>query len=172
MPDGEKMTEEVAVPEDAWTTEYNPPQLVGFIACEDVSASVRGDNVYSVQRINYSLQATGWPATFYRVSFAHLWVGGDADVIHEILVRVLDPMGQEVARHGSALVGIPEEVQTDPALIVTFFDALRLEGSGRYRVEMLLDDVLVFKCPLTVLGPPVKKPLEGDEPVPGARVGA
>ena len=158
------VTEEVAAVEDSWTIEYHPPQLVGFVACEDVVNTVRGgEEVNSLQRITYTLQSTACPAVFQRVTFAHLWVGGDEGIAYQVTLRLLDPADDEIARHGSALVGAPSSIH--PALIVTFFNALRLEGPGQYRVELLLDDVRLFECPLTVVGPPVEMPMEAGEPV-------
>lgn len=142
---------------DAWT-EYNPPRLVGFIACEDVAASVRGEDVFSIHRINYSLLAVRFPAVFYRVTFAHLWAGGDEGASYQVTLRLVDPEGNEAVRHSSGLVGAPGA--PDPALIVTFFHMLRIERAGRYRVELLVDDELVFHCPLMVIGPPAEAEVE------------
>jgi hypothetical protein len=143
---------------DSWTAEYHPPQLVGFLACEDVVQSVRRDpdtgtpeHVYTMQRVNYTLRAAAWPALFRRVAFAHLWIGGDEDIPYQVVLRILDPDGGQIASSRAVVIGEPENV--NPVVISAFFN-LRLYGPGRYRVELLLDDEVAFTCPLTVTGPP------------------
>jgi hypothetical protein len=140
---------------DSWTQEVTPPKLVGFVACEDMVASVRDPSSFSAQRISYRLVAGGWPAVFQRVAFVHLWTGGEEGAAYRIGVRIVDPHGEETIRHDSILTGDPES--PDPEVIATFF-TLRLEMPGRYRVELSVDDAPAFECPLTVLGPPAEVP--------------
>lgn len=147
-------------PRDSWTAEYHPPQLVGFLACEDVVQSVRRDpdtgvpeHVYTMQRVNYTLRAVAWPALFRRVAFSHLWIGGDEDIPYQVVLRILDPDGGQIASSRAVVIGEPENA--NPVVISAFFN-LRLYGPGQYRVELLLDDEVAFTCPLTVTGPPVQ----------------
>lgn len=157
-PDTEEQVDESAPPEDSWANGYNPPLLVGFMASEDVVRSVRRDpdtgeeeQVYSLQRLNYTLRARGWPALFRRVAFTHLWIGGEEAIPYQVNLRILDPEGGEIANSKAIVIGAPESV--DPVVISAFFN-LWLKGPGVYWAELLLDNALVLRIPITVLGPP------------------
>ncbi len=125
------------------------PDLQCSLLCEDVRREVTG-NFILIGVIDYA-RVPQFPVTAMKICVFNRWTAGLGNFVESC--RLIAPDQTTVLRKGDV-----KFVLQDPALHstnVTVWGQVKFEEAGTYFVEVLVDDVMKLRYPLTLhLAPP------------------
>ena len=130
------------------------PDLQCALICEDVRQEANG-NFIIIGVINF-VRVPQLPVTAAKLCFFNRWTAGLGQFVEN--VRLIAPDQTTVLRKSEVKFALE-----DPALHatnVTVFGQVQLEFPGTYYVEVLVDDVMKIRFPLSValVKPPTATP--------------
>jgi hypothetical protein len=134
------------------------PDLQSALLCEDVRQEANG-NFIVIGVINY-IRVQQLPVTAGRLCFFTRWTAGFGKFVES--VRLIAPDQTTVLRKSEVKFAL--EDASLHATNVTLFGQVQFEFPGTYYVEILVDDVMKLRFPLSVAvvqpppGAPAKDP--------------
>jgi hypothetical protein len=130
------------------------PDLQCSLLCEDVRQESSG-NFIIVGIIGY-VNVPQLPVTAYKLCLFNRWTAGIGQFTES--VRLIAPDSTTVVRQSQVKFQLQDPSHN--ATNVTLFGQLKLEVSGTYYMEVLVDDVmkLRFPIPVRVVTPPGQQP--------------
>lgn len=132
------------------------PDLQCSLLCEDVRQEING-NFILVGVLNY-VQVPQFPVTAFKICVYNRWAAGVGNFVESC--RLIAPDQTTVLRKGEVKFGLQ-----DPAMHstnVTVWGQVKFETAGTYFVEVLVDDVMKLRYPLTIH----QAPAQGQHPGP------
>jgi hypothetical protein len=131
------------------------PDLQCSLLCEDVRQEINGHFIL-VGVLNY-VRVPQVPVKVGKLCVYNRWVAGYGTFIE--CVRLIAPDQATVLRKNEMKFNLPDV--TEHSTNVTVLGGLQLETAGTYYVEILVDDVMKIRYPLTLhLVPPPKAPTQ------------
>lgn len=120
------------------------PDLQGSLLCEDVRQEVNG-NFILVGVIGY-VRVPQVPVTAFRICVFNRWTAGFGQFTES--VRLMAPDQTTVLRKSQVKFALPDA--SHHATNVTVFPQVEFPVAGVYFVEVLVDDVMKIRFPLSV----------------------
>jgi hypothetical protein len=120
------------------------PDLQCSLLCEEVRQESNG-NFFLVGVIDF-LRVPQVPITAYKLSIFNRWTAGIGQFNES--VRLMGPDQTTVLRKSEVKFGMKDPAVN--ATTVTFFANVEFTAPGSYYVEVLVDDVMKLRYPLTV----------------------
>jgi hypothetical protein len=135
------------------------PDLQCSLLCEEVRQEANG-NFFLIGVINY-IRVPQLPVVATRLSVFNRWTAGLGNFTES--VRLIAPDQTTVIRKSEVKFALQDALLH--ATNVTVFGQVEFKVAGTYYVEILVDDVMKLRFPLTILHvpPPAK---EGEEKPP------
>ena len=125
------------------------PDLQSSLLCEEVRQESNG-NFFLIGVIDF-LRVPQVPITAFKLSIFNRWTAGLGQFTES--VRLMGPDQTTVMRKSEVKFGMKDPAMN--ATTVTFFANVEFAAAGSYFVEVLVDDVMKLRYPLTVfLVPP------------------
>jgi hypothetical protein len=138
------------------------PDLQCSLLCEEVRQEANG-NFFLVGVINY-VRVPQLPVVASRLSVFNRWTAGLGNFTE--CVRLIAPDQTTVMRKSEVKFTLQDALLH--ATNVTVFGQVEFKVAGTYFVELLVDDVMKLRFPLTIIHTP-PPPKEGeDKPAPAA----
>ena len=134
------------------------PDLQSSLVCEEVRQEATG-NFFLIGVINV-IRVPQLPVTAFRLAVFNRWTAGVGDFTET--VRLIAPDQTTEIRKAETKFQLP-----DPAMHATnvaFFAQVEFKAAGHYFIEVLVDDVMKIRYPLTVVHQP---PPQGQPGQPG-----
>jgi len=133
------------------------PDLQCSLICEDVRQEVNG-NFILIGVINF-IRVPQLPVTALKLCFFNRWTAGFGKFTED--VRLIAPDQTTVLRHSKAKFDLQDAALH--ATNVTVFGQVKFDVPGTYFIEVLVDDVMKLRFPLSVavVTPPPAAP-EGE----------
>jgi len=135
--------------DEVWGLDTAPsaPRLLASLLCEDVaiSAAEPADGRVTLQRVFFDLQADRFPATIERLVMVNVWSGGAGT--HAVSMRIGAPDGTQI---GAAETVLEVHRELPVHLQIHRFLGLALPAAGLYRVEVLLQGIVLHRYALLV----------------------
>jgi hypothetical protein len=129
------------------------PDLQCSILCEEVRQEVTG-NFFIIGVINF-IRVPQLPVVAFRLAVFNRWVAGLGDFTES--VRLIAPDQTTVLRKGESKFRLQDA--TIPSTNVIMFTQVEFKVDGTYYMEVLVDDVMKLRYPVSVvLAPPPGQP--------------
>jgi hypothetical protein len=120
------------------------PDLQCSLLCEEVRQESNG-NFFLVGVIDF-LRVPQVPITAFKLSIFNRWTAGLGQFTES--VRLIGPDQTTVMRKSEVKFGMKDPAVN--ATTVTFFSNVEFAAPGSYFVEVLVDDIMKLRYPLTV----------------------
>jgi hypothetical protein len=120
------------------------PDLQCSLLCEEVRQEING-NFILIGVINY-VGVPQLPIVAPRICVFNRWTAGVGDFIQS--VRLIGPDQTTVLRKGEVKIQLPDP--TAHATSVIGWAQVQFEKAGTYYIEVLVDDVMKLRYPLTI----------------------
>ena|SRR5436190_2133288 len=120
------------------------PDLQCSLLCEEVRQESNG-NFFLIGVIDF-LRVPQVPITAFKLSIFNRWTAGLGQFTES--VRLMGPDQTTVLRKSEVKFGMKDPATN--ATTVTFFSNVEFSAPGSYFVEVLVDDVMKLRYPLTV----------------------
>jgi hypothetical protein len=120
------------------------PDLQCSLICEDVRQEVNG-NFFLLGVINF-IRVPQLPVTAFKLCFFNRWTAGVGNFTES--VRLIGPDQTTVLRKSEVKFAL--ENAALHATNVTVFGQVKFETPGAYFIEILVDDVMKLRYPLSV----------------------
>ncbi len=133
------------------------PDLQSSLLCEEVRQEANG-NFFLVGVINY-IRVPQLPVVAFKLCVFNRWTAGIGQFTE--CVRLIAPDQTTVLRKSEVKFGLPEAHLH--ATNVSVFGQVEFKTAGNYYIEVLVDDVMKLRYPVTVLHTPPPAP-EGQPP--------
>jgi hypothetical protein len=138
------------------------PDLQCSLICEEVRQEANG-NFFLVGILNY-IRVPQVPITAFKLSIFNRWTAGLGQFIES--VRLVAPDQTTVMRKSEVKFALPDI--TLHATNVTVFPQVEFPAAGTYFVEVLVDEVMKLRYPLSLtVVPPPQPPAEPKAPTTG-----
>jgi hypothetical protein len=135
------------------------PDLQCSLICEEVRQEANG-NFFLVGILNY-IRVPQVPITAFKLSIFNRWTAGLGQFIES--VRLVAPDQTTVMRKSEVKFALPDI--TLHATNVTVFPQVEFPAAGTYFVEVLVDEVMKLRYPLSLtVVPPAQPPGESKAP--------
>ena len=135
------------------------PDLQCSLICEEVRQEANG-NFFLVGILNY-IRVPQVPITAFKLSIFNRWTAGLGQFIES--VRLVAPDQTTVMRKSEVKFALPDI--TLHATNVTVFPQVEFPAAGTYFVEVLVDEVMKLRYPLSLtVVPPPQPPAEPKAP--------
>jgi hypothetical protein len=131
------------------------PDLQASLVCEDVRQEVTGH--FILLGVIGVIRVPQVPVTAFKLCAFNRWTAGVGAFTEE--VRLIAPDGATVLRKGQVKFNLQDA--THHAINVTVFGQIEFPSAGVYYIEVLVDDVMKLRYPLSVIvvqRPPQQQP--------------
>ncbi len=137
------------------------PDLQSSLLCEEVRQEANG-NFFLVGVINY-IRVPQLPVVAFKLSVFNRWTAGLGNFTES--VRLIAPDQTTVLRKSEVKFALPDAHMH--ATNVSVFGQVEFKTAGNYFIEVLVDDVMKLRYPVTVIHtpPPAKEGQPADAPV-------
>jgi hypothetical protein len=137
------------------------PDLQCSLLCEEVRQEATG-NFFLIGVINF-LRVPHFPVVALRLSVFNRWVAGLGRFTES--VRLIAPDQTTVLRKGEVKFELKDA--NLQATNVTLFGQVEFKGPGTYHIEVLVDDVMKLRYPVTIFHvPPPNQQAPQNQPPP------
>ncbi|HEV2392416.1 MAG TPA: hypothetical protein VG146_08640 [Verrucomicrobiae bacterium] len=134
------------------------PDLQCSLLCEEIRQEVTG-NFFLIGVINF-IRVPQLPVVALKLSLFNRWTAGVGQFTET--VRFIAPDQTTVLRKGEVKFQLQDA--TLHATNVTVFGQVELKAAGAYYVEVLVDDVMKIRYPLSVIVTPPNQPPQAPPP--------
>lgn len=141
------------------------PDLQCSLVCEEIRQEVNG-NFFLIGVINF-IRVPQLPVTAFRLCVFNRWAAGIGQFTES--VRLIAPDQTTVLRKSE--VKFPMQDAALSATNVSMFPQVEFKTAGTYYIEVLVDDVMKLRYPLTIIHTP-PPPQPGQQPPPAKKPNA
>jgi Family of unknown function (DUF6941) len=135
------------------------PDLQCSLLCEEIRQEANG-NFFLIGVINF-IRVPQLPVVAFKLSVFNRWTAGLGQFIEN--VRLIAPDQTTVLRKGEVKFALQDA--NLHATNVTVFGQVELKAAGIYYIEVLVDDVMKLRYPISVMVAP--PPGQHPQPPPG-----
>ena len=137
------------------------PDLQCSLLCEEIRQEVTG-SFFLIGVINY-IRVPQLPVVAYKLSVFNRWTAGIGQFMES--VRLIAPDQTTVLRKGEVKFRLPDA--TLNVTNVTMLPQVEFKTAGTYYIEVLVDDVMKLRYPLSVIHAPMpEQPAPPQAPKP------
>ena len=139
------------------------PDLQCSLICEEVRQEING-NFFLVGVINF-VRVPQLPVTAFKLCVFNRWTAGVGQFVE--CVRLIAPDQTTVLRKGEVKFALQDALLL--ATNVTVFAQVEFKAAGTYFIEVLVDDVMKLRFPVSIIHtpPPAQKPNPAESAPPG-----